>query len=261
MVLDGSKDAIEAPHVQSATDDADGDGVVNEVPVSIVDFFEFYLLNYFKPGTYQQTLQSDHGRRLMDDIGCTTCHIANLTINRDRRVADVETVYDPTNGVFNNLFATAGLLSNFSGTAFNLVSPDFNPFEVRNIFTDLKRHDLGPNFYERNYDGTTRKQFMTLPLWGVGSSAPYGHDGRSVNLMEVILRHGGEAASTSAAFAARSDSDKADLIAFLNTLVLFPPDDTASNLNPANRNAAGFPQNGHGSIRLAALFRIPSDPE
>ncbi len=261
MVLDGSKDAIEAPHVQSATDDADGDGVVNEVPVSIVDFFEFYLLNYFKPGTYQQTFQSGHGRRLMDDIGCTTCHIANLTINRDRRVADVETVYDPTNGVFNNLFATASLLSNFSGTAFNLVSPDFNPFEVRNIFTDLKRHDLGPNFYERNYDGTTRKQFMTLPLWGVGSSAPYGHDGRSVNLMEVILRHGGEAASTSAAFAARSDSDKEDLIAFLNTLVLFPPDDTASNLNPANRNAAGFPQSGHGSIRLAALFRIPSDPE
>jgi CxxC motif-containing protein (DUF1111 family) len=34
---------------------------------------------------------------------------------------------------------------------------------------------------------------MTEPLWGVGSTAPYGHDGRSINLREVILRHGGEA--------------------------------------------------------------------
>jgi CxxC motif-containing protein (DUF1111 family) len=65
---------------------------------------------------------------------------------------------------------------------------------VKNIFTDLKRHDVGPNFYERNYDGTVRTEFMTTPLWGVGSTAPYGHDGRSVNLTEVILRHGGEGA-------------------------------------------------------------------
>ena len=30
-----------------------------------------------------------------------------MTINHDRRVADVETAYDPVNGVFNSLFATA----------------------------------------------------------------------------------------------------------------------------------------------------------
>ena len=51
------------------------------------------------------------------------------------------------------------------------------------------------------------------------------------------------------------------VIEFLNTLVLFPPDDTASNLNPGDRNAAGFPQYGHGSIRLTGLFNDPSDPE
>ena len=67
---------------------------------------------------------------------------------------------------------------------------------VRNIFTDFKRHDLGPNFHERNYDGTIASQFMTEPLWGVGTTAPYGHDGRSVKLEEVILRHGGEAAGS-----------------------------------------------------------------
>ena len=60
--------------------------------------------------------------------------------------------------------------------------PNYEPFLVKNIFTDFKRHDLGPNFWERNYDGTMRKEFLSTPLWGVGSTAPYGHDGRSMNL-------------------------------------------------------------------------------
>jgi hypothetical protein len=48
---------------------------------------------------------------------------------------------------------------------------------------------------------------------------------------------------------------------FLNTLVIFPPDDTASNLNPADPNAPNFPQFGHGTIKLSVLFNDPNDPE
>ena len=55
MVLDGSLDDIEAPPASSESDDPDGDGVANEIPVSLVDHMEFYLLNYFKPGTYKKT--------------------------------------------------------------------------------------------------------------------------------------------------------------------------------------------------------------
>ena len=40
-----------------------------------------------------------------------------------------------------------------------------------------------------------------------------------------------------------------------------PPDDTASNLDPGNRSASDFPQHGHGSINLTALFNDPSDRE
>jgi hypothetical protein len=132
---------------------------------------------------------------------------------------------------------------------------------VRNIFTDFKRHDLGPNFWERNYDGTYQKLFLTTALWGVGTTPPYGHDGRSSNLREVILRHGGEAQSSRDLFAALADADQADLIAFLNSLVLFPPDDTASNLDPGDPLAPGFPQTKHGSIKLSVLFNDPTDIE
>ena len=41
--------------------------------------------------------------------------------------------------------------------------------------------------------GGMQAQFLTRPLWGVGSTGPYGHDGRSITLNDVILRHGGEA--------------------------------------------------------------------
>jgi hypothetical protein len=48
---------------------------------------------------------------------------------------------------------------------------------------------------------------------------------------------------------------------FLNELVLFPPDDTASNLDPGDRNNPSFPQRGHGSIRLPVIFNNPAELE
>jgi hypothetical protein len=257
MVLDGSKDKISAP---PAPDAQNG----NEIDPALVDHLEFYLLNYFKPAHYRQTDSTERGRCVFNRIGCGSCHMANLTINHDRRVADVETKYDPVNGMFNSLFATANPLfyTQDDGSGFPLLKqPSGNSFVVKDIFTDFKRHDLGPNFYERNWDGTMQTQFLTRPLWGVGSTGPYGHDGRSMTLNDVILRHGGEALQSRNAFAAMHGYAQESLIAFLNSLALFPPDDTASTLDPKNSAKPNFPQYGHGSIKLTVLFNDPSDPE
>lgn len=264
MVLDGSQDRIEAPPVNSPSEDGDRDGVANEIPTSIVDHLEFYLLHYFKAGTYKSTELTQRGRRLMDKVGCTNCHVAELRINHDRRVADVETNYDPENGIFNQLFATAKaqFVAVNDGTGHPALKvPTGGAFLVKNIFTDFKRHDLGPNFHERNYDGTLRTHLLTTPLWGVGTTAPYGHDGRSINLLEVILRHGGDAQQAREEFARLDEEDQQALIAFLQSLIIFPPDDTASNLDPGNRGAPNFPQFGHGSIKLTVLFNNPKDIE
>jgi hypothetical protein len=80
-------------------------------------------------------------------------------------------------------------------------------------------------------------------------------------LNDVILRHGGEAQAARDAYAALKPNDAAALATFLNSLVLFPPDDTASNLDPADPTKANFPQFGHGSIKLTVLFNDPSDVE
>lgn len=264
MLLSGTIDRIEAPPVVSETDDCDGDGVVNEIPTAIIDHYEFYLLNYFKPGLARQDSSVKAGRVLFDSIGCTECHKENLLIEHDRRVADVETRHDPNEPGFNRLFATAvpliEVVDDGSGLP-TIKKPAGGSFMVKNIFADFKRHDLGPNFHERHFDGTVTTQFMTEPLWGVGSTPPYGHDGRSVSLNEVILRHGVEAQQARDAYASLKAGKRREVLDFLNSLVLFPPDDTASNLNPGNPNAEGFPQFGHGSIKLPVLFNDPSDPE
>jgi len=264
LVLNGALDAIKPPPALNPGHDADNDGVVNEIPQSLVDHMEFYLLNYFKAGLGEQTSRVEQGRRLFQRVSCAECHVPDLLINRDRRVADVETNFDPDRGIFNRLFATASLLltATNDGSGFpTLKRPQLGSFLVKNIFTDFKRHDLGPNFHERNFDGTLRKEFLTTPLWGVGTTAPYGHDGRSINLEEVILRHGGAAQASLAAFCNLSPPQRRLIIEFLNSLVLFPPDDTASNLDPGDRLAPGFPQFRHGSIRLTALFNDPTDIE
>ncbi len=78
---------------------------------------------------------------------------------------------------------------------------------------------------------------------------------------EVILRHGGEALTSRNAFANLSETNRLLLTDFLGALILFPPDDTASTLDPGNRAAVGLPQVGHGSIALTALFNNPADVE
>ncbi len=264
MVLDGSIDKIEAPPLTDPGADPDGDGVTNELPVSLIDHEEFYLLHYFKPAVYQQTESTRNGRKLFDKIGCASCHVADLLINHDRRVADLDTVYDPVRGNLNNLFATATAFLHEINDASGFPSikvPNGGSFLVKDIYTDFKRHDLGPNFYERNYDGTVTQQFLTRPLWGVGSTSPYGHDGRSINLNEVILRHGGESQASRDRYARMEGEDQARILDFLNSLILFPPDDTASTLDPGVRSTPGFPQFGHGSIKLTVLFNDPTDPE
>jgi CxxC motif-containing protein (DUF1111 family) len=263
FVYDPSKDHFERPPVCDRNADGDRDGVRNEIDTAVVDYMEFYLLNYFKPGTGPGSSRTRDGLNLMNQVSCTGCHVQNLPIRQDRRVADVETVHDPVRGIFNRLFATAT-------TRFVVQPPDSDPhpqilparqsFMVANIFTDLKRHDLGPAFHEREFDGSLVTKMMTEPLWGIGTTAPYGHDGRSMNIEEAILRHGGEALASRNSFASLASDDRRKILEFLQTLILFPPDDTASNLNPGDPSSP-TPQDpaAHGSIAMSALFQIPEE--
>ena len=187
----------------------EGDIGTVEQRTALVDFLEFYLFSYFKAGTGEQTPLDSHGRKLFEETGCTTCHIPTADPARSAGGRRGDRVR-PRAGPFQPALFHRALIARepvIDRAGRGREDSAYQPFVVENIYTDFKRHDLGPNFHERSYDGTIRTAFMTSPLWGVGSTPPYGHDGRSINLMEVILRHGGEAKEARDSFAALSSTE------------------------------------------------------
>ncbi|MBA3939283.1 MAG: hypothetical protein H0X38_17680, partial [Planctomycetes bacterium] len=96
---------------------------------------------------------------------------------------------------------------------------------VAGVYSDLASHDLGPAFHQVQFDGSVVTRFRTPPLWGVGSCAPYGHDGASLDLDAVIRRHGGEAADSAARYRSTPLAQRQEVLAFLGALVLYSLDD------------------------------------
>jgi CxxC motif-containing protein (DUF1111 family) len=92
-------------------------------------------------------------------------------------------------------------------------------------YTDLLLHDMGPGLADNMGEGNaTGSQWRTSPLWsielneGINGGEAYLHDGRARNLSEAILWHDGEGAASREAFRNMSASDRAALIAFLQSL-------------------------------------------
>jgi len=63
---------------------------------------------------------------------------------------------------------------------------------------------------------------MTAELWGIGSTAPYGHRGDLTTLAEIISAHGGDARESRDTYVKLEETEKSDITAFLKTLVINP---------------------------------------
>jgi len=257
---DASNNEIGMQAVEFAGDnvDGDGDGVVNEVTVGDITALTVYLasqprpttklemekLGLIDPLTSEERSAITSGAKVFAAAGCASCHVPRMTLNnpvfsepsqlaqyRDKvfpagqdpvsRGVDpsfpirVDLTKDqPDNRILdangNVVYALGSLVSNGQGGAFV------------ELFGDLKRHDMGARLAESIDEvGTGPSVFLTRNLWGVGSTAPYMHDGRATTLTEAIIEHGGEAAGSRNAFLARAHDDQAALIAFLENLALF----------------------------------------
>ena len=105
------------------------------------------------------------------------------------------------------------------------------PARFEGLYSDFRHHDLGEAFYEVQYDGSRNRSFRTSPLWGVGSTAPYGHDGASLSLEEVIVRHGGEALASRQRFEQLAPEQQDELVHFLRGLTLYSSETLPCDVN------------------------------
>jgi Di-haem oxidoreductase, putative peroxidase len=221
--------------------------------------------------TSGQISQINRGRVVFESIGCATCHMPRLTLNstifsepsQNAAFRDgtnfpagqpTVNVVDPRNPIRFDLSKDQPDNVIQRGTTTirlgSFTQKDSSGRTIVELYGDLKRHAMGSRLAEpvneiagddvtpipldpRNRH--TPDTFLTENLWGVGSTAPYMHDGRATTLAEAILEHAAsntdnasEARGARAAYLSLSLSDKQAVIAFLNNLVLFKVEEEAA---------------------------------
>jgi Di-haem oxidoreductase, putative peroxidase len=213
----------------TGTDDFDHDGHPDELSpgdVSAVVAYQASLPSPVQkvPDDPAWQAAATQGEKVFNSLGCAACHRPYLPL-------DSLTFTDPAP------YDTAGTLrigEVANPAVYNLALLDWTKTLPRNdkgqilvpLYGDLKRHriadsevnQLGNELLAQRF--VERDVFMTAELWGVGSTAPYGHRNDFTTLDGVIRAHGGEARQARDAYIAAEEADRSDLIAFLKTLVI-----------------------------------------
>lgn len=160
-----------------------------EVPEEVLDLVTHYARNLAVPARRRSNAPEVlRGKALFHGAGCAACHRPAFVTHR---------------------------LADRPAQSFQLIWP----------YTDLLLHDMGPGLADgRSEFAATGREWRTAPLWGIGWTQEVSghtfflHDGRARSLTEAILWHGGEASAAQRAFKSMTAADRADLIAFLESL-------------------------------------------
>jgi CxxC motif-containing protein (DUF1111 family) len=136
----------------------------------------------------QESSEVQAGKKLFEKIQCAACHLPTL-----------KTGFSPIESI-----------------SFK----EFHPY------TDLLLHDMGPGLDDGYTEGLAETfEWRTPPLWGIGlaKNSQGGkmfllHDGRASSIEEAILMHGGEAQNSMTLYTELSNSEKSQLLEFINSL-------------------------------------------
>jgi len=113
------------------------------------------------------------------------------------------------------------------------------------------------------YSGTGWNHEDRLPheaaLWGVGTTAPYGHDGRSNTLKDVIFADGVSASLADAFALVAAGTGMNSVLDLLNSWSCFLQTIQPSTLDPSDPTKPQLPASGSGpGIKLGVLFNNPT---
>ncbi len=134
------------------------------------------------------------GEQLFAQVGCAACHVPSIT------------TAPPGTAINGNALRVSKALGN----------------KVIHPYSDFLLHDIGTGdgipFLPTPEFASTAPQIKTAPLWALRTRNRLMHDGLSSTKEEAIQRHGGQAASVTAAFKALTSREQALLLEFLDSL-------------------------------------------
>ena len=167
------------------------------------------------------------GANTFREIGCTSCHLESLPLKS--LVFTDPAPYDMA-GTLRSPEVKRPIRIDLGAMPFatTLEKNDKGEWLIP-VYSDLKRHlivdetvnALGNEFQAQRF--VERDVFLTPRLWGVGSTAPYGHNGAFRMLDEIIVAHGGEARSSRDAYLRLDPAARDSVVAFLRSLVIEAP--------------------------------------
>lgn len=236
--------------------DGDHDGVIDELSVGDLTALSIYMAALERPVTQlelsdlglldlspEEIAAIKTGEEAFASAGCASCHVPEMHL-ADPVFREPST----TPGFGEDQLPSGAKASAFGLSAATAVSFDMtadqpnNRIELANgqtvhlgafpksadggariaWFTDFKRHDMGAELADPDDPlGIGARMWPTRSLAGVGSTAPWLHDGRATTLDEAIRAHGGDAAESRDAYLDLAENDRAALVAFLENLVIF----------------------------------------
>jgi len=185
------------------------------------------------PPTVKSDLPDDwriaakQGAANFEELGCASCHVETLPLKS--LVFTDPAPYDMA-GTLRAAEVKEPIRIDLSSFPFakTLQKNDKGEWLIP-LYSDLKRHlivdenvnALGNELQAQRF--VERDVFLTPRLWGVGSTAPYGHNGDFRMLDEIIAAHGGEARFSRDAYLALDAKQRDSVVAFLRSLVIEAP--------------------------------------
>jgi hypothetical protein len=193
--------------------DPDGDGVQDEISEGQLSALTLFIAMQEVPQVgmpdkaHLVTLWSD-GQQRFNKLGCAKCHVTSLPLE--------STLYTLPS---RNGGSAISIDLAKHGAAPRLVRPAEGGGYRVFLFSDLKRHVVGPNLREkRRYKGVSQAEFVTRPLWGIVRSRPYLHDARAPTIERAILEHSGEATEARRAYVELDDVARGHIRIYLTSL-------------------------------------------
>ncbi|HYB52814.1 MAG TPA: di-heme oxidoredictase family protein [Thermoanaerobaculia bacterium] len=145
-----------------------------------VQAFADFMTMLAPPPRGKITMAASLGENLFDKIGCANCHLATLQTGSSPIAALDHVTFHP--------------------------------------YSDFLLHDMGSLGDGITQNQATGRLMRTAPLWGVRNVTIFLHDGRASTLDQAISDHDGQARSARNRYEQLSGWQKAQLIAFLNSL-------------------------------------------
>jgi len=230
--------------------DGDGDHVENELTTADITALTVYQATLNVPG---QVVPNDpqieravwRGEQLFDKIGCNSCHIDSLPLEKRGWIYTEPGPYNPTAnlqpGPANYPVTAPALAVDLSSN--DLPQPRLHPNArgVVNVaaYTDLKLHDISATSdpktdpecepLDQNRPAGSAEffagncKFITRKLWGFyNEGGAFMHHGKFTTAREAVEAHAGEALTQRKAFDALTDDQRDAIIEFLKSLQILP---------------------------------------